>query len=109
MCSDQCGFATWGLLGSKMGVSKILRLTERERVVLMADNDDAGYEWVKRVTDQIGRRVPTYICQYRSWMLSKRPDQDGVYQPATDPEELRATDLEIMYHTAVPYIKWKYM
>lgn len=110
MWVDQCGFPSWGMLGSKMGVQKILRLTDHKKVVLLADNDDAGYEWVKRVTDMVGTRVPLFIGQYRPWMLSKRPDPEtGEYLPASDPEELLPVDVEIMVETALPYIKWKYL
>lgn len=103
----QCGVPALALLGSKMGDRKILELQRYRSVTLMADLDEAGELWVRRVTNLIGHRMPVYIGQYRSWMLSKVPEKDGTYKRATDPEKLRPIDLELMHAMAVPYTNWR--
>jgi DNA primase len=106
MWLGQCGFPALGLLGSKMGDGKIMWLQNYEAIYTLPDHDNAGAQWLGRVTTMLGPRMPIRLCQYRKWMMSKRPDpRTGKYFPASDPEELRQVDLEIMHATAPLYLE----
>lgn len=107
MWLDQCGEPALGLLGSHMGERKIMWLQRYEYVVLFGDRDTAGARWVARVGDMLYNRMPVYVAQYRSWMISKLPDPDGVYRPASDPERLRPVDLELAMASTVPFLRWR--
>lgn len=96
---DQNNFPALALLGSKMGDRKILSLQRYKSVTLLADLDNAGRLWVNRIGAMIGGRVPLYVAQYRSWMMSAK-DARG---RATDPQELFPVDLEIVHATKLPW------
>jgi hypothetical protein len=107
MWEDQCGYPALGLLGSNMGENKIRWLRRYKSVTLVPDLDTAGMRWCIRVGDDLSTRTSVYVARYRDWMLKKRPERDGGYRRAKDPEELRPVDLELMHATAMPYIMWR--
>lgn len=107
MWCDQNGFPARALLGSKMGDKKILRLQDHKSVTLLGDLDAAGMQWVSRVGEMVGKKMPLYVAQYNSWMMKKRAEPDGTWRRAGDPEELRPVDLELVHARALPYASWR--
>lgn len=100
---DQNGIPAVAVLGSQVKqLPKVRGLMGFKRVTLFTDRDLSGVTTAFHLGSALQERgVSVSVCRYQPWMLNRRGE------PAKDPQDLCALDVELTYLRAIPFLAWK--
>lgn len=95
MWVHQCGYQALACMGSSINPAKARQLLDFHKVVILPDKDKAGILFLKKLGEQLSRKICVDVAHY--------PTDSG----ATDPCELSERALRRAVDAALPFHAWQ--